>query len=861
MEDPLRFQHFEVYQEPNGDPLVLGRGGMGITYKALDINLSRDVALKVINPQRLTGKAAKTRFLREARAAASFRHPNVASVYHLGEADGSYFYAMEFVDGETIDKFRQRTGNFPAKTALDILEQVADALSAAQQLGLVHRDIKPSNIMLFTDPSGRLVVKLIDFGLAKNFQSENAETSASLTLGGFVGTAAYASPEQLENLPIDARTDIYSLGITLYFMLCGKPPFQGSVASVISQQLTTPLPVAELGDQPPGILQLLSEMTAKQKELRPESGIELKLRIDLCRERMRHGQESAEPNTHWLLPYFSKKLNSSKSNRRGRTFNATTPEGNPVEILVIRPNWIAGFFDFQSVWKTLDKNCQVFQTIISLEIINNQTVAISEKLEGIPLINILKARRSLNPAEVFEILHPLAKALDPTMEAGIPCPDITLHDIILTPIAPLNTEITSWPHLAVRMNTLGFLQQKESDGNGNRIHRIGQPPQKEPSYKLLHAEYNLLCASLVCELLGSYCNPAAHSFTSLPKLTASSNEILRKAINLDPFFGSLTNFIEDLESAEGIHWIAKQSPLNQCDLPFSEDEPHTIPQTPEGKVVPHWSGRIPLPLRILGAITLASIILITAQSHTKKQETNPSIAQRVLGEIKPHVFPPSELLAPPSASTITTQTIATGIPTTPPTPTAIRTNPIASIPTAELPVGLILSNNTLPSPWLLSAHCTRSNIGKQYAQIGGDVTDWYSATIDTSRLNNYIFYASLQSVGTDIGRNGASAGVGVILDGGNQVALTSWNNGLNWNLINLNISGIWQSNMGPAFIASFIGPHKVRITVNNGSCAEFSVYANGTWWVVGTISGKTIKRCGIYAAGAYNEAAIFELFR
>ena len=171
MEEPLRFQHFEVYQDPNGQPLVLGQGGMGITYKALDINLSRDVALKVISPQILQGKAAKTRFLREARTAASFRHPHVASVYHLGEEDGAYFYAMEFVDGETLDTYRQRVKNIPAPTALDILEQVADALSAADQLGLVHRDIKPSNLMLYTGSVGRLSVKVIDFGLDKIFKA------------------------------------------------------------------------------------------------------------------------------------------------------------------------------------------------------------------------------------------------------------------------------------------------------------------------------------------------------------------------------------------------------------------------------------------------------------------------------------------------------------------------------------------------------------------------------------------------------------------------------------------------------------------------------------------------------------------
>ena len=694
MEEPLRFQHFEVYQESNGHPHILGRGGMGITYKAFDVNLGRDVALKVISPQLIEGKEARARFLREARTAASFRHPHVASVHHLGESFGDYFYAMEFVDGETLDTYRQRVKSIPATTALDILEQVADALGAASQLGLVHRDIKPSNVMVYTDSNGRLSVKLIDFGLAKSFQDRGVDATATLTLGGFVGTPAYASPEQLENLPLDASTDIYSLGITLYFMLCGKPPFRGSIASVISQQLTNPLPTAELADQPPAIVQLLSDMAAKAKENRPKDGLELKSRIDQCRETMRDWQEAAEPNPHWLLPYISKKLDPSKSTRRGRTIDAITPEGKPVEVLVIRPNWTLGLAEIENVWQSLDKNCQVFKTIFSLETITNQTVVICEKLDGLSLLNILKARRSLHPSEVFAILRPLAKALDPTLDAGIPCPDLTLHDIVLTPNALISTEITSWPQLKVRMDTLSFLQQKAFGGDATIIPRLGQLSQTLPSGKNLHAEYTELFASLVCELLGHQRNHVTRAFTPLPELTENGNAILRRALNLDTSFGSLKNFINELENAEGKQQHAKPSPApspspaKDDDIVRSEihgapslgsvkssikkpeqaegEEQHEknstrnqpcqpkemelisrsisekVPrenralQILEEQNVTHWSNRIPLPVQILGALALGGVFLFFFFGpDTTQNETSFPIARNERVETAP----------------------------------------------------------------------------------------------------------------------------------------------------------------------------------------------------------------------------------
>ena len=143
-----RFEHFEVVKGEDGKPVELGRGAMGITYKAFDVDLRCPVTLKVINERYLGDESARLRFLREARAAASVRHPNVASVFHLGRSAEGYFYAMEFVEGETLENFIKRLGRLDAKLALEIAAQVAAGLVAVHKKGLVHRDIKPGNIMV-----------------------------------------------------------------------------------------------------------------------------------------------------------------------------------------------------------------------------------------------------------------------------------------------------------------------------------------------------------------------------------------------------------------------------------------------------------------------------------------------------------------------------------------------------------------------------------------------------------------------------------------------------------------------------------------------------------------------------------------
>ena len=191
-----RFQHYELLIGEDGRPVELGRGAMGVTYKAFDVDLRCAVTLKVISEKYLGDESARLRFLREARAAASVRHPNVASVFHLGKSAEGYFYAMEFVEGETLQNLIKRSGRLEVKLALEIATQVAAGLAAVHKKELVHRDIKPSNIMVSFEEEGAVTAKIIDLGLAKAVDEAGAQTTISAS-GAFAGTPEFASPEQL----------------------------------------------------------------------------------------------------------------------------------------------------------------------------------------------------------------------------------------------------------------------------------------------------------------------------------------------------------------------------------------------------------------------------------------------------------------------------------------------------------------------------------------------------------------------------------------------------------------------------------------------------------------------------------------
>jgi predicted ATPase len=269
-----RFEHYELVTGEDGRPVELGRGAMGVTYKAFDVDLHCPVTLKVISERYLGDESARLRFLREARAAASVRHPNVASVFHLGRTGGSYFYAMEFVEGETLEKLIKRSGRLDVKLALEIATQVAAGLTAVHEQNLVHRDIKPTNIMVRLKEEQGVTAKIIDLGLAKTLDESASEAGIS-SPGAFVGTPEFASPEQFGGVGVDIRSDLYSLGVTLWVMVTGQTPFRGSSPEVMYQHQNAFLPLERLKDVPQPVVVLLEKLLEKDPAQRFQAPNEL----------------------------------------------------------------------------------------------------------------------------------------------------------------------------------------------------------------------------------------------------------------------------------------------------------------------------------------------------------------------------------------------------------------------------------------------------------------------------------------------------------------------------------------------------------------------------------------------------------
>ena len=293
-----QFEPYKLLTHPDGSFVELGRGSMGVTYQAIDTTLEFPVALKVIDFKAAGVESNRERFLREARAAAKLRHPHVASVLYYGVRPyGPCFYAMELVEGETLAERVEKTGPLSIRDALEVIAQVAKALEAAEKHGLVHRDLKPANLMLLHGPE--INVKVIDFGLAKMVGHQ--EPRDRITYDGFIGTPAFASPEQFSGATIDRRSDYFSLGSTLFYLLTGKQPFKADeIAKLLSRTdpvgTSSRLPLPKTIPLP--VQKLTTALLSPDPKDRPQNGQALMGAIARC-QRALEGKKRIGNITFW----------------------------------------------------------------------------------------------------------------------------------------------------------------------------------------------------------------------------------------------------------------------------------------------------------------------------------------------------------------------------------------------------------------------------------------------------------------------------------------------------------------------------------------------------------------------------------
>ena len=269
--------HYKIIEQ-------IGQGGMGEVYKAQDTKLDRYVALKFLPSQLTASEDDKARFIQEAKAASAMNHPNICTIYSIEEYNNQLFISMEFVEGKTL---KDKKESLSEKQILEIGIQVAEGLAAAHEKGIVHRDIKPENIMVRKDG----IVQIMDFGLAKLYTSGNV--SRLTKAGTTVGTMGYMSPEQVQGLDVDHRTDIFSLGVVLYEMLTGEAPFKGIHETAIMYEIVNvdppPISTVKEGIDPQldaSILECLEKDPNERTQSASQVAVDLKrYRRELSRSR------------------------------------------------------------------------------------------------------------------------------------------------------------------------------------------------------------------------------------------------------------------------------------------------------------------------------------------------------------------------------------------------------------------------------------------------------------------------------------------------------------------------------------------------------------------------------------------------
>jgi TPR repeat protein/tRNA A-37 threonylcarbamoyl transferase component Bud32 len=459
-----RYQPYEVLKRADGSLWELGRGAMGITYKAYDTRLHRAVALKVINTNHLENEGTRQRFVREARATAALRHENVASIFHLGTEEGNYFYAMEFIDGETVEEWMKSKGRLEPVEAFEIALQVTSALVAAAKQQLVHRDLKPANLML-ADEDGRRVVKVIDFGLAKRVRRE--ETEALSAGGGFFGTPHFASPEQLNEGELDVRSDIYSLGATLYYLVTGRPPFSGALVQIMSQHLSKPVPKEPLVEScPPVCVDLILQMMEKEPEERPRTPSELRDKIERCLQALQPGRlgypvqgpkyQVDEPISDHVMGKYHRGVDLDR--------------GFTVGLLILREELASDPVRLAQLEQAVDRVCcsphPELRRIFGIKSILNQTVLVDELVIAPSLRDVLRTRGSLSPAEAALVLNRLASVVAHANKHRLENLNLTLGGVHLCdPALGQNSAelkiwadklLTEWPELTLRVAPIDF---------------------------------------------------------------------------------------------------------------------------------------------------------------------------------------------------------------------------------------------------------------------------------------------------------------------------------------------------------------------------------------------------------------------
>ena len=583
MPEKVTFGHYEITTRDDGSHVELGRGTMGITYRAWDTSLECPVALKVINTMHLRSPGAGQRLVREARAAARLRHRNVASVFHLGMEKDVYFYAMELLDGETIEGRVNREGPFDVATTLRIATQVARALNAAQEHHLVHRDIKPANLMLVMEDD-EMIVKVIDFGLAK---AGATTTPDSAEVPGFMGTPHFASPEQMQERELDGRSDIYSLGVSMWFMLTGRVPFGGPLAQVMSQQLNMEPPYSMLAHVPPPVVALIRKILSKNPDERPPSAAALRKLLEQVSEEIagtnlasavaqpagkdvRGEKYSTAYRTGVILQGRYRIAGELGEEKLGRAFQVDDAELLRAARLIILHRYLVEDTALhaqlqEEVTQAVPLEHPNLLRVYGLEQTAQAHLLLVEWTNGFSLLDLLRNRRKLDACEALPLIKHVAIGLDYALRTELKLVSLSLGETFIhfadTENVPSETmllqrPVSEWPSFHVRLHPLAGVRDAmpgETWG-GNRTVVAGMHAAQPGRGGDLHDRYIRELSALTYDLLGGT-GSFGERHGPLAAISEEGNEVLRRALANPRSFTTARSFFDALVRYEGTNVV------------------------------------------------------------------------------------------------------------------------------------------------------------------------------------------------------------------------------------------------------------------------------------------------------------------
>ena len=572
-----RFGNFEVLTNPDGGLHLLGGGGFGKTYKARHVYLDQIVALKVINDRLLHDASIKERFLREAQVVHQLRHPNIAHVLDFGEVKHSLYYAMEFCGGGNLENMVSRVGPLPLPMALRCARQLTEALGCAHSHGFIHRDVKPANVMLMGSDDGNPQIKLVDFGLVKPLQGGGSEATAALTATGQqFFTIQFASPEQLMEEELDPRSDLFALGMTIWFLLKGSAPEAGSMASIVARRLDGKSYEAQL---PPGLPEahraLLARLLEKDRTHRfqntdevlaalaaaeavpgtvPGEGATGEETVVLPRGPAA-GAAPAEPRS--ILELYTV-LENLGPMPLGTLYRATSNrDDEQVAITMIGD----ALREDPAQRAVIAKNAALLQTrphetmaeVYGLEEYKEGLALVQEWHRGVSLQNILKSARSIHYPDALRVLLPIAQGTDWTTRQGLPGVVLAMDEIYLRPLDAgacpdpaklLDTPLKSWPAFRVRL--LPYVIREDTDTD------IGRTLNTE-----IVSDPAVAFACLLYHLVAGHAPRAASrlsksAYVTIGRFTEDSNRLLAACIAGEQDFGGCEGVLRALNANEGV---------------------------------------------------------------------------------------------------------------------------------------------------------------------------------------------------------------------------------------------------------------------------------------------------------------------